>query len=134
MSSPGEDRSAQRDFLARAAAARAAMQTHAPDARIADAIDRVLEAEHATLAAIAEAQTAAQASIEAAREARRIILEKARKRILQLHQRAQRRLDDTLRALDARAASPGADHSSLADLTEAAVARVATNLTTDTPA
>jgi regulator of protease activity HflC (stomatin/prohibitin superfamily) len=110
------------------------MQTHAPDARIADAIDRVLEAEHATVAAIAEAQTAAQASVEAAREARRLILEKARERIVLLHERAQRRLEDTLRTLDARAASPGGDHDTLADLTEAAVARVAVRLTTDAPA
>ena len=108
------------------------MQIHAPDARIADAIDRVLEAEHATVAAIAEAQAAAQATVEAARVARRLILERARERIVRLHERAQRRLDDTLRTLDAHAASTDGDDSAVADLTAAAVARVAVRLTTDT--
>ena len=112
----------------------AAMQNHTPDARIADAIDRVLEAEHATAAAIAAAQDDAQASVEAAREARRLILEKARERVLQLHERAQRRLDDTLRALDAQAASSVADDTALAAVTDAAVARVAVRLTTGSPA
>jgi regulator of protease activity HflC (stomatin/prohibitin superfamily) len=110
------------------------MQNHTPDDRIADAIDRVLEAEHATAAAIAHAQTDAQAGIEAAREARRLILEKARDRILHLHERAQRRIDDTLRALDAQAAATGADDADLAAVTDAAVARVAARLTTDAPA
>ena len=110
------------------------MQNNTPDARIADAIDRVLEAEHATAAAIADAQTDAQASIEAAREARRLILEKARDRILHLHEQAQRRIDDTLRTLDAQAATTGADGADLAAVTDAAVARVAARLTSDTPA
>ena len=110
------------------------MQNNTPDARIADAIDRVLEAEHATAAAIADAQTDAQASVEAAREARRLILEKARERVLQLHERAQRRLDETLRMLDAQAASTGADDTALAAVTDGAVARVAARLSTDSPA
>lgn len=110
------------------------MQNHTPDARIADAIDRVLEAEHATASAIADAQTDAAATVEAAREARRLILEKARERVLQLHERAQRRLDETLRALDARSNATGSDDMALAAVTDAAVARVAARLTTDSPA
>ena len=79
------------------------MQTQTPDARIAAAIDRVLEAEHATATAIADAQAAAQADIEAARERRRVILETARERVVDLHERAQRRLEETLQALDVAA-------------------------------
>ena len=110
------------------------MQNQTEDARIADAIDRVLEAEHATAAAIEAAQAAAHASVEAARESRRLILEKARERVLQLHERAQRRLDETLRALDAQAASLVSNDAALAAVAGGAVARVAARLTTDTPA
>ena len=110
------------------------MQSSTSGTRVAAAIDRVLEAEHATAAAVASAQAEAQAAIEAARESRRLILEKARDRILHLHEQAQRRIDDTLRTLDAQAATTGADGADLAAVTDAAVARVAARLTSDTPA
>jgi hypothetical protein len=111
------------------------MQNNTPETRTADAIDRVLEAERATAAAIADAQAAAQASIEAARETRRLILEQARERVLRLHERAQQRLDETLCELDARAAaSQVASDTELAGIAEAAVAGVAARLTTDTTA
>ena len=107
--------------------------TTTPDTRVADAINRVLDAEQATAAAIADAQSAAQASVEAAREARRLILEKARERVLQLHDRAQRRLDQTLRGLDAGAPPQDASETTLAAIADAAIARVAARLTTDAP-
>ncbi|MCE3285987.1 MAG: hypothetical protein K0R70_2243 [Steroidobacteraceae bacterium] len=97
-------------------------------------MDRVLEAEHATASAIADAQAAARAHIEAARERRRVILETARERVVDLHERAQRRLEETLRTLDARAAALPQDDTSLAAITDAALARVAARLTSDEPA
>ncbi len=107
------------------------MATTTTDTRVADAINRVLEAEHATAAAIAEAQAAAQAAIEAAREKRRTILETARERVVRLHERAQLRVDDRLRQLDAEADAATADDSTLAAVTDAAIARVASRLTAD---
>jgi hypothetical protein len=109
------------------------MQIHTPDTRVADAINRVLEAEHATAVAIAAAQSAAQARIEAARDSRRAILETARRRIVCLHERARRRLDATLHALDADAVAHGGDATTLAAVTDAAIARVAAQLTADGP-
>ena len=107
------------------------MTTTTPDTRVADAINRVLEAEHATAAAIAEGQAAAEAAIEAARELRRTILETARGRVVRLHERAQLRLDDELRLLDAEAAAATTDDSALAAVTDSAIGRVATRLTAD---
>lgn len=107
------------------------MTTTTTDTRVADAINRVLEAEHATAAAIAAAQAAAQAAIEAARETRRAILETARERVVRLHERAQVRLDDRLRRLDAEAAAVSADDSALTAVTDAAIGRVASRLTSD---
>ena len=107
------------------------MPSSTPDTRVADAINRVLDAEHATAAAIAEAQAAAQAVIEAARESRRAILETARQRLVRLHERAQVRVDDRLRLLDVEAAALSADDSALAAVTDAAIARVASRLTSD---
>lgn len=102
-----------------------------PDTRVADAINRVLEAEHATGAAIAESQAAAQAAIEAARESRRAILETARERVVRLHERAQVRLEQRLRELDAEAAALSANDATLAAVTDAAILRVASRLTAD---
>jgi hypothetical protein len=110
------------------------MQTQTPDTRIAAAMDRVLEAEHATATAIGDAQAAARADIEAARERRRVILETARERVVDLHERAQRRLEETLQTLDSRAAALSHDDTSLAAVTDAALARVAAHLTSDDPA
>ena len=101
------------------------MQTQTPDARIAAAMDRVLDAEHATATAIADAQAAARANIEAARERRRVILETARERVVDLHERAQQRLEETLQTLDSSAAALSHDDTSLAAVTDAALARVA---------
>jgi vacuolar-type H+-ATPase subunit H len=107
------------------------MPADPPDTRVADAINRVLDAEHATAAAIAEAQAAAQASIEAAREQRRILLETARQRVVRLHERAQARLSDRLQALDARAGAAPSDSVVLETLTDAAIRCVAQRLTAD---
>ena len=107
------------------------MQSSTSDTRVAAAIDRVLEAEHATAAAVASAQAEAQAAIEAARESRRLVLEAARERVVRLHEKAQARLDETLRTIDAEAAARSADGAALAAVTDAAIARVAARLTSD---
>ena len=107
------------------------MQSTIQDTRVSDAINRVLEAEQNTAAAIARAQADAQATIEAARERRRTILETARDRVVRLHDRAQARLEDKLRRLDAAADAASANDSTLAAVTDAAIARVASRLTSD---
>ena len=107
------------------------MQTQTPDTRVAQAINRVLEAEHATATVIAEAQAAAQSAIEAARESRRNILETARERVVRLHETVQSGLEARLLALDAAAAARASDDATLLAVTDAAIARVATRLTTD---
>jgi vacuolar-type H+-ATPase subunit H len=64
------------------------------DARIARAIDRVLEAERVAQAAIAECKRHTQESLEHARQKRRTILEHAHERIVALHTRAARALEE----------------------------------------
>lgn len=109
------------------------MATTAPDSPVAQAINRVLDAERAMGAAVAAAQAAAQASIEAAHERRRAILESARTRIVTLHERAQAQLNTRLAELD-DAAERATDDDRLRALTDVAVARLAQRLTTDTDA
>jgi hypothetical protein len=108
------------------------MATPAPDTPVADAINRVLEAEHATAQAIAAAQAAAQVAIEAARERRRTILETARQRVIKLHERAQVQLAAEIARLDTSAHDGELDDAGLRDVAAAAVARLAARLTTDT--
>jgi uncharacterized ferritin-like protein (DUF455 family) len=110
------------------------MQANTPDTRVADAINRVLEAEHASAAAIDAAQAAAQARIEAARETRRAILETARDRIVRLHERAHARLNEQLLALDAHAAASTSDDAALEAIADAAISCMAARLTSDTVA
>lgn len=107
------------------------MTTTTPDRTVADAIDRVLEAEHATAAAIAAAEAAARSSIDAAREQRRAILETARQRVMRLHERAQTRLGGRLAQLDASASIETLDAAALAAVAPDAIAAVAERLTTD---
>ena len=106
------------------------MTTSTPDTHVADAINRVLEAEQATAAAIVEAQAAAQGVIEAAREQRRTILETARQRIVRMHERAQVRLETRLGVLDAEAADQESSESSSLSVADRAIARLAERLTT----
>jgi hypothetical protein len=63
------------------------------DVRVADAMNRVLEAERAARAAIADCELRMQASLEQARQVRRSILERAQQRIAALHTRAARSLE-----------------------------------------
>ncbi len=58
------------------------------DARVAEAMNRVLEAERSAQSAIADCERQSQESLERARAQRRAILERARERILALHARA----------------------------------------------
>lgn len=107
------------------------MANTTPDTpHVADAINRVLEAERATAAAIAAAQASAEARLEAARDQRRRILERARERIVRLHERAQARLELRLAAMEADAAQqPAVDAADPGRLSAEAVARLACRLT-----
>lgn len=107
------------------------MTAPAPDRTVADAIDRVLEAEHAAAAAIVAAECDARASIDAAREKRRDILETARQRVMRLHEQAQARLAGRLAQLDANAPTATTDAAALGAVAKAALAAVAARLTTD---
>jgi hypothetical protein len=110
------------------------MTTTTPDSHVADAINRVLAAEHTAAAAIVSAQAAAQAEVEAARERRRDILEKARQRVIRLHEGAQSRLASRLAQLDNAAEAEARDDARLRSVASAAVERLAERLTTDTSA
>jgi vacuolar-type H+-ATPase subunit H len=108
--------------------------TPATDRTVADAIDRVLEAEHAATLAVAVAEAAARTDIDAAREMRRAILETARQRVMRLHERAQRRLAARLTQLDTDASTETLDAAALQAVATDALAAVAERLTTDTSA
>jgi vacuolar-type H+-ATPase subunit H len=102
------------------------------DRTIADAIDRVLEAEQAAAVAIASAEAASRAAIDAAREERRRILERARARITRLHERAATHLAARLAQLDMSVAAEEA--SALPpDGMHAVLATVAERLTSESP-
>jgi vacuolar-type H+-ATPase subunit H len=110
------------------------MPAPTPATSIADAINRVLEAEREMAAAIAAAQAEATLTIEAARNRRRAILEHARLRITRLHELARARLARRLDELES-----DSDHGLTTDQADAtrmvaAVARVAQRLTgSETP-
>lgn len=101
-----------------------------PDRAVADAIERVLEAEQAAAATITAVETEARASLEAARESRRRLLERARLRITQLHERAEARLADRLAQLDAATAAEALDATGLRVVADEALRAVAARLTT----
>ena len=107
------------------------MTTTTPDRTVADAIDRVLEAEHAAALAIVAAETAARSSIDAAREKRRAILETARQRVMRLHERAQARLAGRLAQLDANASVAILDAVALRAVADEALTAIARQLTQD---
>ena len=110
------------------------MQAPTPDTRIADAINRVLEAEQTAALAIAAAQAEAQAQIEAARETRRVLLETARQRIVRLHECTQAHLEARLDSLDSEDAAAARDAGAIEAVATQALAAVAARLTADTPA
>ena len=105
------------------------MERRAPDSAIADAINRVLAAEHEATDAIASAQREAEALIDAARARRRQILETARRRASLLHSRAQARLQHAIEALESGTVAPGADRDALRGLSREALANLARRLT-----
>jgi hypothetical protein len=63
------------------------------DERVADAMNRVLEAERTARSAVADCERQMQLSLEQARQQRRTILERAHDRIMALHQRAVQALE-----------------------------------------
>jgi hypothetical protein len=107
------------------------MERRAPDASVADAINRVLAAESGAAAEIAAAAREAEAVIEAARGRRRQILETARRRASRLHVRARARLRDALEELEGLAPSRDTDLATLRALSRAAVENLARRLTSD---
>jgi hypothetical protein len=66
------------------------------EASIAGAMDRVLDAERAARSAIADCEREVQAALELARQQRRSILQRAHDRIMALHARAARTLDERI--------------------------------------
>jgi len=64
------------------------------EASVADAMNRVLEAERAARSAIADCERELQEALERARQQRRTILQRAHDRIMALHERAARTLDE----------------------------------------
>jgi len=105
------------------------MERRAPDAAVAEAINRVLATEREAAGAIESARRDAEALIEAARAERRRLLERARQRASRLHAAAQAQLERALARLEHGAAAPGADLATLNELTQQAVARLARRLT-----
>jgi hypothetical protein len=105
------------------------MTTTTTDRTVADAIERVLEAERAAAAAVELTAGAAKAAIDVARDQRRQILEVARRRVARLHEGAQPRLARRLAAIEATAASDTVDAAGLRAVADAALAAVAARLT-----
>jgi len=99
------------------------------DTSVAEAMDRVLEAERSASEAIAAAQSEAEASLQAARETRRQLLETARQRASRVHVRAERRLAAALAELAARGHGGSAERASLEAIAEQAIDRLARRLT-----
>jgi len=106
-----------------------------PDANrtVADAIDRVLEAEHAAAEAIATAEASARAATDAAREEHRRILERSRARISRLHELATARLATRLAQLDQNVAAATRAACISQDATDEVLAVVAERLTSEAP-
>ena len=105
------------------------MERRAPDSAIADAMNRVLAAEHEATEAIASAQREAEALIEAARARRRQILDAARRRASLLHARSQQQLRQAIETLEGGADTPlGADRGTLRKLSREALENLATRL------
>jgi vacuolar-type H+-ATPase subunit H len=107
------------------------MQRRAPEVAVAEAINRVLEAESEAAEVIAAAEKNAEAVLEAARERRRQILETARRRASRLHARAQEQLRKGIEQLDRAEPAQETDLKKLRAISSAAVARLATRLTSD---
>ncbi len=101
------------------------------DARIADAMNRVLEAERAAQSAIIECEQQQQVALEHARQQRRSILDRAHARVMALHARATRGLEQRTAEILAQqggapraSAEPGADNAHLKAAMERLVERL----------
>jgi len=105
------------------------MERRAPDAAVAQAINRVLATEREAAGAIESARREAEGLIEAARAERRRLLERARRRASRLHAAAQAQLQRALSRLEHGTAAPGTDLATLEQLTQQAVDRLARRLT-----
>jgi hypothetical protein len=104
------------------------MERRAPDSAIAEAMNRVLAAEHEASDAIASAQREAEGLIEAARARRRQILDTARRRASLLHARSQAQLRQAIEALEGGSDTPRAERGSLRELSRQALENLATRL------
>jgi vacuolar-type H+-ATPase subunit H len=109
------------------------MPTTDTDRTVADAIDRVLEAEQAAATAITAAEAASRVTIEAAREERRRILGRARERITRLHDRAAAQLATQLTRLDVANAGDERASALAPDSAQSVLAAVAARLTSESP-
>jgi cell division septum initiation protein DivIVA len=107
------------------------MATATPDTTVADAINRVLDAEREAAAAIAAAEAEAETVLQAAREQRRQLLERARDRSSRLHVRAESRIEAALAELDAQSRSGRDSAGSLDSLARQAIDALARRLTSD---
>ena len=102
-----------------------------PDITVADAIDRVLEAERQAAQSIRAAEAEAEALLQAARDDRRRILDRARDRATRVHVRAQARLAEELAQLEANARAAGGERPLLDDLAAQAIENLARRLASD---
>jgi len=107
------------------------MERRAPESGVAEAINRVLEAESEAAAVISAAEKDAESVLEAARERRRIILETARRRASRIHARAQQQLRRAIEQLDHAEPAQQVDPAKLRAISSAAVAQLAARLTSD---
>jgi len=107
------------------------MERRAPESGVAEAINRVLEAESEAAAVISAAEKDAESVLEAARERRRIILETARRRASRIHARAQQQLRRGIEQLDRAEPAQQIDPAKLRAISSAAVAQLAARLTSD---
>jgi cell division septum initiation protein DivIVA len=105
------------------------MERRAPEAEIAQAIERVLAAEREASCAIEAARRDAELLIENARAERRRLLERARQRAARVHTAAQARLERSLARLEHGGKTSDLDLATIDDLTRQAVARLAVRLT-----
>lgn len=107
------------------------MERRASEIAVAEAINRVLEAESEAAAVIAAAERDAEAVLEAVRVRRRQILEATRRRASRLHARALQKLRQGIEQLDRAAPANETDLEKLRAISNAAVSRLATRLTSD---
>lgn len=99
------------------------------DARVAHGMNRVLEAERSAREAVAEYELKMQALLEQARQRRRNILERAQKRIMAVHVRATRSLEQRTAELLERREAPGAAQAVDGGRLHAAIDRLLERLT-----